>query len=153
MRCLLVFLSFGLLLSCTTKNNTEQTTKISTVIVDFEIIHQSKFEVLGDYSFEILKNQQEVDNLYKYLSASPKGLRAIPIPSYEENETLIAVSATPKTKNDIDIKNVNLVDGKLNIEIIDSENPQLPKDSRYKSLMIIKLLKKYDTKTINLITK
>ena len=104
MKYLFALLSFGFFLNCTSKNNMGLNTELQSVPVDFEVVHQSKFEVLGDHSYEILKSQLEIDNLYKYLSASPKGLRSIPIPSYEENETMIAVSATPKTKNDIDIK-------------------------------------------------
>ncbi|WP_300671913.1 hypothetical protein [Soonwooa sp.] len=153
MKYLFAFLGFVFFLNCAPKKNLELEAKQQAVPVDFEIVHQSKFEVLGDHSFEVLKSQDEVDNLYKYLFASAKGFRQIPIPGYEENETLVAVSSTPKTKNDIEIKTVNMLDGKLNIEVTDVENKQYPINSRYKSLIIIKLLKKYDAKIINLITK
>lgn len=148
MKCIFAFLSFVVMLNCSSQHQQE-----NQMPLEFEIVHQSKFDVLEDYAFVLLKNQEEIDNIYKYLSASPKGLRQIPIPSYDENETLIAVSATPKSKNDIDIKSVNLIGDKINIEIIDVDNPQLGTSGRLKSLVIIKLLNNYKNKSINLIIK
>lgn len=153
MRYFFMFFSFMIVIQCTSKNKIRLEKSSEEKSVNYEIVHQSKFEALGDYSYEILKNQQEVDNLYRYLAASPKGLKQIPIPEYHDNETFIAIIATPKSKNDIEISSVTKGDNKVNIIIEDFENPKLRSDTRWKSLVIIKLLKPYNNELINLIVK
>ena len=146
MKYLYILLLTVLALQCTPQNKV--VTSGSDAIA-FEVIHQSKLEMLGDNTSRILNSQQEIDYLYQFLNASPKGYGQIPIPAYDADETLITINATPKTKNDIKVISIVKNGDKLNIIAEDVENPQLKPESRWKSAIIIKLSGVYHNQTIN----
>lgn len=119
------------------------------------VSEEISFEEGNHYSYDLtsekyllLDTQEKMNAVYKIIHSHTKGNRLAPIPIVAQDESYFIFKPVLKNSNDIQIKEILLSDNIVYIKVKEFNNPEVSQSSRKSPNVIVKLLKKVDSKKI-----
>lgn len=124
-----------------------QSVNKSSAKMEFEEVSHFPY-ALTSAPYLILDTQDKIDSVYKIIHSNAAGKRLAPIPTIQEDETYVVLKPVLKNSNDIQIKEISLLNNNLYVDVDAYNDPQIKITSRVSPNVLVKVLKKISPKKI-----